>query len=231
MRLSLFKQLSILLAMLGAAAIVAACANPVRPAPPRPTAIAATGTNLVAANIDNGMQQFSAQQCVACHGPLAQGGIGPRLANTALSYDAFLSKVRNAIPPKPAYSADVLPDQDVYDIYTWLQTLSPQVAAQPRPALEIVKIEPGQEDLPAGPILGMSLWTGFKCDTCHGAFAQGSSDGPELAGISYPYELERAKMRQTANEIPEHDQTYMRDTVLKRLYQWLQSGANPEGGC
>ena len=76
----------------------------------------------------------------------------------------------------------------------------------------------------------MSLWTGFQCAECHGAFAQGTSRGSALAGISYPYELERAKMRQTAGEIPEHAQEFMRDTVLKRLYQWLQEGADPEGG-
>ena len=178
-----------------------------------------------------GRQLFAEAQCVGCHGAEAAGGIGPDLAHTALSYDQFLTKVRTALPPKPAYSAEELSDQAVNDIYGWLQTMTAGGEASVRPPFALVKVEPGQETLPEGKILGMSLWTGFKCADCHGAFAQGTSRGSALAGISYPYELERAKMRQTAGEIPEHAQEYMRDTVLKRLYQWLQEGANPDGGC
>ena len=44
-------------------------------------------------------------------------------------------------------------------------------------------------------------------------------------------EMERAKMRQTESEIPQHAAEHIRDVVLQRLYKWLQAGANPQDGC
>jgi len=211
--------------------LIGACQGSVRPAPAFATSTVNIEVNLAPADVAHGEQLFTEKQCVACHGPQALGGIGPKLAQTALPFDDFLVKIRTALPPKPAFSAAELSDQEAMDIYGWLQSLSGKGEVAAAPEFAVVKVKPGQEILPPGPILGMSLWTGFECDQCHGAFAQGSPDGPALAGISYPYEMERAKMRQTADEIPQHAQTFMRDTVLTRLYQWLQSGANPEGGC
>ena len=224
-------QIALILTLAAAAVALVSCGNPVRPAPARPTAAAAATVQLVKADLANGQQLFLDEQCVACHGAEAAGGIGPALDHTALTYDQFITKVRTALPPKPAYSAEELPDEGVFDIYSWLQNMPAAQQVKALPPFQVVKVEPGQEQLPEGKILGMSLWTGFHCSDCHGAFAQGTSRGPALAGISFPYELERAKMRQTADQIPEHAQTYMRDTVLKRLYKWLQEGADPEGGC
>ncbi len=231
MRMRIETKLALVLTLALTAAGLVACGSAVRPAPTRPAAAAVATVQLVKADLANGRQLFLAQQCVACHGPTAAGGIGPALDHTVLTYDQFITKVRTALPPKPAYAAEELPDQGVYDIYSWLQNMPAAQQVKALPPFQVVKVAPGQEELPEGKILGMSLWTGFHCSDCHGAFAQGTSRGSALAGISFPYELERAKMRQTADQIPEHAQTYMRDTVLKRLYQWLQAGADPEGGC
>jgi mono/diheme cytochrome c family protein len=232
MRVRTMLQIAAVCVAAAAALALAACVNPVRPAPPQPTALPTVSTaNLEVADKANGMQAFADAQCVSCHGANAGGGIGPALAHTPLTFDKFIDKVRTALPPKPAYAQEELSDQAVYDIYGWLQTMAIGTQAQARPPFEVIKVEPGQETLPEGKILGMSLWTGFGCSDCHGAFAQGTSRGMALAGISFPYEMERAKMRQTTDQIPEHAQTYMRDTVLRRLYQWLQEGADPEGGC
>jgi mono/diheme cytochrome c family protein len=231
MRIRIEYKPAILLTFAVAAAALVACGSPVRPAPTRPAATAAADVQLVEADPAQGQQLFADKQCVACHGPTAAGAIGPALDHTTLTYDQFIIKVRTALPPKPAYLAEELPDQGVYDIYNWLQNMPAAEQVKALPPFHAVKVAPGQEALPTGKILGMSLWTGFHCADCHGAFAQGTSRGSALAGISFPYELERAKMRQTADQIPEHAQTYMRDTVLKRLYQWLQEGADPEGGC
>jgi len=186
---------------------------------------------LATPDVARGAKVWHNKHCDSCHGKHALGGVGPRLAQTDLTFSKFLDIVRHALPPKPAFSEEELSTQDAYNIYAWLHTLEPTGQAQPRPPLRIVKVKPGQEKLPDAPILGMSLWTGFHCDRCHGAFAQGTSRGPALVNYSYPYEVMRANMRRTADKIPEHAQSYMRDTVLKRLYKWLHEGAHPEGGC
>jgi hypothetical protein len=143
------------------------------------------------------------------------------LAVTSLSFDQFLHKVRTALPPKPAFNETELPTQDAYNIYGWLASLgsSGMASTAPTPAL------------PPGQVLGMQVWTEGQCDSCHGAFAQGSPQGPTLVGLSFPFEMERAKMRQTDDTIPAHTVEYMDDTLFQRLYNWLQAGADPESGC
>jgi hypothetical protein len=150
----------------------------------------------------------------------AEGGVGPRLAGTILPFDRFLDKLRTALPPKPAFSQAELSDQDVYNLYGWLQNLG-----------QIEPVSAGPAALLPGQVLGMQLWTEGRCDSCHGAFAQGSAIAPPLVESGFPFEMERAKMRQTADTIPEHGDDMMDDTLFWRLYNWLQAGADPAGGC
>jgi mono/diheme cytochrome c family protein len=79
-----------------------------------------------------GQKLFLSIGCWECHGSQAQGGAitGPRLAHTALPYEAVLQQLRvpqNAMPP---YEASVVSDAQVADIYAWLESLpAPQTAA------------------------------------------------------------------------------------------------------
>ncbi len=222
----------IVLGLLATLLTASGCGSRVRPAPTRPAPTPTVDiTTLAEPDIARGATAWKEMHCDACHGEEALGGVGPKLAQTDLPFSEFLDIVRHALPPKPAFSEEELSTQDVYNIYAWLQTLQPVGRPKERPPLKIVRVKPGQEELPDEPILGISLWTGFHCDECHGAFAQGTSKGPALQDYSYPFEVMRANMRRTASEIPEHAQEYMRDTVLQRLYKWLREGAHPEGGC
>lgn len=216
------RPLLLLLVSIVTVLLLAACGETLAPAPnpatgtPQPETVA----SLAEPDLTRGQQLYLDKQCRACHGPAAEGGIGPKLSGTTATFDDFLHIVRTALPPKPAFNEAELASQDVYNIYGWLQNMArvETVSAQ-APALQ-----PGE-------VLGMTLWTEGRCDTCHGAFAQGSPDAPALVNLSYPYELERAKMRQTAATIPEHAAEHMRDVILQRLYKWLQAGANPADGC
>ncbi|GAB4453077.1 MAG: hypothetical protein Fur0044_48040 [Anaerolineae bacterium] len=201
---------------------LAGCAEQLASAPALPTATALPefAAGLTAPNLARGQQVFLDKQCVACHNAQGEGGIGPKLAQTSLPFDQFLHKVRTAIPPKPAFNETELPTQDAYNIYGWLASLEAKAAS--------AALTP---TLPSGQVLGMQVWTEGQCDSCHGAFAQGSPNGPSLTGLSFPFEMERAKMRQTSNTIPEHAAEHMDDTLFQRLYNWLQAGANPEDGC
>ena len=72
-----------------------------------------------------GKQIFARDVCYSCHGYDGQGSrvTGPRLARTQLPYDAFTQQLREPSAEMPAYSAKVLPDKDVADIYAYLQSL------------------------------------------------------------------------------------------------------------
>jgi len=205
------------------ALLLTACGDRIVPAPVVPTATrpAAAAANLAPADLARGQQVFFDKQCAACHNATGTGGIGKPLAGTTLSFDAFLHILRTAIAPKPAFNETELPAQDAYAVYGWLQSLPRTGSKPPAPTPE----------LGPGKVLGMTLWVQGGCDSCHGAFAQGSPKGSALAGLSQPFETEQYRMRQTAGLIPGHASQIMDDATLQRLYQWLREGANPDSGC
>lgn len=182
-----------------------------------------TPASAVSGDAATGALLYRDKQCAACHGPAALGGMGGALAGSTLSFDQFLWKVRNAIPPKPAMNASDLGDSEAYSIYLWLRTgtSSGQTAE--------AAITPVA--LPTGQLLGIQVWSDKQCGECHGAFAQGSAEGSRLAGESYPFERQRAVMRVTAGKIPAHGVDNIPDDLLRRLLDWLQKGANPTSGC
>jgi len=199
---------------------LAACERRV-PAPPRPTIPSTIANTTLTGDVGEGARAYREKQCAACHGATALGGIGKPLANTALPFDQFLSKIRNALPPKPAMNADDLSDAQAYSIYLWLHTIG----------TETIKATPAPAALPTGQILGIQIWVEKGCDQCHGAFAQGSSRAPALAGENYPFERQRAVMRQYAEQNPAHSEKNISDELLQRLLDWLKRGADPASGC
>ncbi|RME60675.1 MAG: cytochrome c [Caldilineae bacterium] len=216
----------ITLALLLVTLLFSACGDqpiaPMATAPPPDTPTPASTINVSAPDLSRGRQVYLDKQCAICHGDLGQGGVAPPIAGLTTPFESFLHIQRTAIPPKPRFNRSELTDQDAYNIYAWLQSVDLQEAD----VASRVEIE-----LAEGEILGMSVWTTHGCDKCHGAFAQGSANAPALAELSFPFEMERAKMRQTGDEIPEHRAEYIRDDILRRLYKWLQEGAHPLGGC
>jgi len=75
----------------------------------------------------NGKRIYLADGCFTCHGRSGQGGAyrepAPILARTALPFDGFKGILRTPPNEMPAYSEAVLSDQDVADIYAFVQSL------------------------------------------------------------------------------------------------------------
>ena len=70
-----------------------------------------------------GGELFFANGCNACHGDTGEGNIGPKIAATALTFSQVVNQYRNSRDLMPQFTADAVPDADVFDIYSWLQTL------------------------------------------------------------------------------------------------------------
>src|SRR5262252_5670177 len=70
----------------------------------------------------NGKRIYMAVGCYQCHGTVGQGSrpTGPHLAPNPLSYEAFAAIVRRPVNAMPPYTAAVLSDQDLDDIYAYL---------------------------------------------------------------------------------------------------------------
>jgi len=95
------------------------------PLPARPTAAQQAVDPQAAASASNerGAKVWTEQNCNLCHGDLAAGRSGPKLAKTALSAAAVAQVTRSGKGVMPAYPAAKLSDADLGALYAWLQTL------------------------------------------------------------------------------------------------------------
>ena len=85
------------------------------------------GAALAAGSPEKGKADFTKYGCYQCHGFLGQGSVatsnGKVIYNTALPLEAFMSFVRTTNRAMPPYSEKVLPNQDLEDIYAYLESL------------------------------------------------------------------------------------------------------------
>jgi len=72
-----------------------------------------------------GANLYVDRACWQCHGLAAQGGgiAGPRLAGRVQAWAAFAAYVRRPTEEMIPYTATVLPDDELADIFAWLRGL------------------------------------------------------------------------------------------------------------
>lgn len=90
-----------------------------------------------------GKQYFNSYTCYGCHGFSAQNGPGRnRLNPMKMSQGGFIGLVRKpTINQMPSYSAKVITDQQLADIWAYLKTLPDAPAAKDIPLLQQIKAE------------------------------------------------------------------------------------------
>ena len=80
--------------------------------------------NGFAASAENGKRVFMRAGCWQCHGTVGQGGVtGPKLAPDPLPFDALSTFVRSTNRAMPAYREQILSNDDLADIYAYLQSI------------------------------------------------------------------------------------------------------------
>ena len=85
-------------------------------------------------NAKNGQALYIKYSCYACHGYSGQNGPGTRLVPTRMNVQGFTAYVRNP-RQMPPYTAKVVPDAELADIWTYLQTLPRSPSAKDVPLL------------------------------------------------------------------------------------------------
>jgi mono/diheme cytochrome c family protein len=96
--------------------------------------ILAAGTAQGEPSVANGRVLFAKVGCYECHGYEGQGGAaGPRIAPDPLPLDGVAAFVRTTSGEMPAYTVTLLSDQDLADIYAYLQSIPrpPALASVP----------------------------------------------------------------------------------------------------
>ena len=102
---------------------------------PAPTTGAGAAQAAPAGNVENGKKLFMDRGCFQCHNTLAQGGEGPRLAPRPISFTAFMKELRQPRDQMPPYTAKVMSDKEIADIYAFLLTIPPPPAVSTIPIL------------------------------------------------------------------------------------------------
>jgi mono/diheme cytochrome c family protein len=120
-------RLSILLMMMTMAAVSTAQT----PAAPGGQPAAPAG------NAENGKKIYASYGCYQCHNYAANGGgAGPRLAPKPIAFEAFTRYVRKPGGEMPPYTAKVVSDKELADIYAFLRTIPEPPAAGSIPILK-----------------------------------------------------------------------------------------------
>jgi mono/diheme cytochrome c family protein len=77
----------------------------------------------LAADAAKGKVAFVKNGCYQCHGFAAQGGVGPKLGPKPMPYEAFTNFVRTSNRAMPPYSEQILSNEDLADIYAYLESI------------------------------------------------------------------------------------------------------------
>jgi len=78
----------------------------------------------LAASAEKGKILFVQYGCFQCHGTVGQGGnAGPKIAPDPLPYEALANFIRTTSRQMPPYREAVLPNEDLADIYAYLQSV------------------------------------------------------------------------------------------------------------
>jgi mono/diheme cytochrome c family protein len=91
-----------------------------------------------AGNAENGKKIFNKNGCYECHGREGQGSTvtGPRIAPDPVPFDVLSGYVRKPTGEMPPYTAKVISDQELADIYAFLQSRPHPPAAKANPLLK-----------------------------------------------------------------------------------------------
>jgi mono/diheme cytochrome c family protein len=89
-------------------------------------------------NAETGKQLFVKNGCYECHGREGQGSsmTGPRIAPDPVPFDVLTTYVRKPRGEMPPYTAKVVSDKDLADIYAYLQSRKEPPTAKAMPLLK-----------------------------------------------------------------------------------------------
>jgi len=95
-------------------------------------------SEMTAGNAENGKRVFNKIGCYECHGREGQGSTmtGPRIAPDPVPFDVLASYVRKPRGEMPPYTAKVVSDQELVDIYAFLRSRPHPPTAKATPLLK-----------------------------------------------------------------------------------------------
>ena len=122
------KTMMVILATVAWVSVSSSGALAQAPAPAAQTSAAGAG------NAQAGKDVYLRYSCYACHGYAGHGGAGARLVPSRMPLPSFTAYLRSP-RQMPPYTATVLSDAQVADVWAYIQTLPRSPAAKDIPLL------------------------------------------------------------------------------------------------
>ena len=94
-------------------------------------------------NAANGQSLFFEMGCNVCHGDRGEGLVGPTIAMTVVPLDRVITQYREPLEAMTAFPPDQVSDEEIADIYAWLQTVPRPPDADVIPSKLAALIEAG----------------------------------------------------------------------------------------
>jgi mono/diheme cytochrome c family protein len=169
-------------------------------------------------NSQNGKKVFEKLGCFRCHGSAGEGmaqtgkeAAPPKIASPHLSLQDFVRFVRAPKGKMPPFSATQVSDDELSDVYAFLQTAASQ------PKVELPSTANAQN--------GQRLYSAFGCYECHGLQGQGSTQtgGVRIGPPQIPFSGFVAYVREPASQMPPYTSTVVSEAQLADIYVFLQS--------
>ncbi len=91
----------------------------------------------------NGQNLFFSMGCNVCHGDRGEGLVGPTIAMTVVPLDRVIEQYREPLEAMTAFPPDQIADEEIADVYAWLQTVERPPVAQEIPSKLAELIEAG----------------------------------------------------------------------------------------
>ena len=176
-------------------------------------------------NRETGQTMYAKAGCEGCHGPNGQGtAAGPRLAGTTRQMSAFIAYIRKPTGGMPAQSAQMVSDQILADIYTFLRAAS--VGRVPNPPGSRAQKEPAYENAGRADV-GATLYGKVGCYQCHANQAQGGLAGPRLGPDPIPFARFSQYIRNPTGDMPPYTDKVLSNQDLADIYAFIQARPRP----
>ncbi len=91
--------------------------------------------------LESGVELYVEKGCLGCHGASGRGEVGPPLARTRLSFEQFLSQLRNPRARMPPFHRELVSDEEALAIYRYLER-APLPPARLRAELPAGELDP-----------------------------------------------------------------------------------------
>lgn len=168
--------------------------------------------NAPAGNAQKGKDAFATHMCATCHGPEAQGAVGPALAPPPRAFRDFVQYVRQPAGKMPPFTPQALSDAELTDIYAFLQS------ANPAPASNLSSLTGNSQN-------GNRIYVADGCYECHGRVGQGSQQtaAPRIGPPALTIDAFARYIHAPTGNMPPYTSKVVSDQDVADIYAFLKS--------